>query len=238
VKRCILVLAGVLLLATPAHAAGPKPGSPEYIQRDLQNIDDAYGRIIGPGGQVQNPNYFPALQAEGNEVGLTQLAEQFATPTRLAITPGQVFPGWNAGNPLRRGWNDKRGQLVRVKWTNRYGALIRGFSGPGGPGGATYGGDNVKPVVPGLGIQSEYAFSVNPYTLSGGSSITPSPIPPDQAPDPKREEKTGFDAWRKAGLDTMVVVPRASTHLEYTDISYALPASRYGQALASVYVQA
>jgi hypothetical protein len=35
----------------------------------------------------------------------------------------------------------------------------------------------------------------------------------------------------------MLVVPRASTHLEYTDIAYVLPASRYGQALTSVYVQ-
>ena len=33
-------------------------------------------------------------------------------------------------------------------------------------------------------------------------------------------------------------MPRASTHLEHTDISYALPASRYGQDLTSVYVQA
>jgi hypothetical protein len=36
----------------------------------------------------------------------------------------------------------------------------------------------------------------------------------------------------------MVIVPRASTHLEYTDINYALPASRYGQDVASYYVQA
>jgi hypothetical protein len=36
----------------------------------------------------------------------------------------------------------------------------------------------------------------------------------------------------------MLVVPRASTHLEYTDIPLVLPASRYGQALSSVYVQA
>jgi hypothetical protein len=33
-------------------------------------------------------------------------------------------------------------------------------------------------------------------------------------------------------------VPRASTHLEYTDISYVLPASRYGQDVASHYAQA
>src|SRR3546814_20834071 len=35
----------------------------------------------------------------------------------------------------------------------------------------------------------------------------------------------------------MLVVPRASTHLEYTDIPLVLPASRWGQALSSVYVQ-
>jgi hypothetical protein len=94
-----------------------------------------------------------------------------------------------------------------------------------------------KPVVPALAVQSEYGFNVQPYTLSHGSSFAPQPGPPDQGPDPRREEATGFDAWRKAGLDTMLVVPRASTHLEYTDISYALPASRYGQDLTSVYVQ-
>ena len=31
---------------------------------------------------------------------------------------------------------------------------------------------------------------------------------------------------------------RASPHLEYTDIPYVLPASRYGQAVSSVYTQA
>lgn len=36
----------------------------------------------------------------------------------------------------------------------------------------------------------------------------------------------------------MVVVPRASTHLEYTDIPWVLPASRYGQDVASYYTQA
>jgi len=28
-------------------------------------------------GPVQNPNYFPALQAEGNELGLAQLADRY-----------------------------------------------------------------------------------------------------------------------------------------------------------------
>jgi hypothetical protein len=54
----------------------------------------------------------------------------------------------------------------------------------------------------------------------------------------RRERATGFDAWRKAGVDSMLVVPRSSTHLEWTDIPLVLPASRWGQALSSRYVQA
>ena len=90
--------------------------------------------------------------------------------------------------------------------------------------------------MPALGLQSEYGFNVAPYWAIGAS--TAQPEDPSQAPDPKREEKTGFDGWRQAGVDSMVVVPRASTHLEYTDITFALPASRYGQDVASHYTQA
>jgi hypothetical protein len=423
----LTVLAALLALAfaPQALAAGPQPGTPEYVQRDNQNIADAYGRQTAPDGQLGNPHYLPALIAEGNEVGLSQLAQQAATPNHVALTPGNVFPGWNAGNPLRRGWTGRRGLRTAVSWTNRYGALIRGdvfaplpgakdpysgkrLKGPypgvvittgsvqgsermywwlaedlaergyvvltydvqgqgtsetlphqndqvnalpfcnpfappkdmeefGCPGvpfqqasnfvfgtrdalsfflstpskhypnpnadtpvnafnpywklidrrkdkktatkgrttkvaiiGHSLGAFAVsyvqavdkrvetvvaldklaskgqsgiadlppfKPVVPALAIQSEYGFNVYPYWMSHGSSIQPQPGPPNQGPDPKREELTGFDGWRKAKVDTMLVVPRASTHLEYTDISYALPASRYGQDLASVYVQ-
>jgi dienelactone hydrolase len=107
-----------------------------------------------------------------------------------------------------------------------------------GPGSSFVGTNDAPAVVPGLGIQSEYGFNVEPYWMMGGSSITPTPASLDQAPDPMREEATGFLPWRKAGVDSMVIVPRASTHLEYTDINYALPASRYGQDVASYYTQA
>jgi hypothetical protein len=92
--------------------------------------------------------------------------------------------------------------------------------------------------VPSLGLQSEYGFNVYPYVMSHGSSIAPQPGSPTEGPDPMREEKTGFTTWKKAGVDTMMIVPRASTHLEYTDITLAMPASRYGQDVASFYAQA
>lgn len=93
----------------------------------------------------------------------------------------------------------------------------------------------VRPVVPALAVQSEYGFTVSPWFLSGGSSLRPQPSP--EGPDPRRERATGYDAWEAAGVDAMLLVPRASTHLEYTDIPLVLPASRWGQALTSAYVQ-
>jgi hypothetical protein len=77
-------------------------------------------------------------------------------------------------------------------------------------------------VVPALAVQSEYGFTVEPS--------------PFTAQDP-RANRAGFDAWHKAGVDSMLIVPRASTHLEYTDIALVMPASRWGQALTSAYTQ-
>lgn len=96
----------------------------------------------------------------------------------------------------------------------------------------------LRPVVPALGVQSEYGFTVAPYFANSGLFDTPSVALPTEAPDPRRELGTGFDGWTEAGVDAMVIVPRASTHLEYADIPYVLPASRYGQAVASHYAQA
>jgi hypothetical protein len=104
--------------------------------------------------------------------------------------------------------------------------------------GEQFGATTAHPVVPALAVQSEYGFNVQPYWAANNSSFAPAPGSTSKAPDPNREEKTGFDGWRAAGVDSMLIVPRASTHLDYSDINFALPASRYGQDVASYYVQA
>ncbi len=406
----LATLSALLATVVPAGAEdAPAPNTPEYVARDLKNITDAYGRVTGPGGQLANPNYLPALIKESTLISATQLLQQAATPLRPAITAGNLFPGWNVGNPLRSGWSGTRGVSQPVSFLNRYGALLRGtvyapkpgakdpytgqtltgpfpgvvitpgsvqgsqgmyvwlaqdlaergyvvlnydtqgqgtsetfphvggtpypfcnpFAAPvegnmtgcpgfpsqqlapfttgtedaldwflssanpylaqvdrsadptpatpgrssriaiighsmgaaavskvqgtdprvaavvaldklagtssptGAPGGS--GSTPNVPQVPALAVQSEYGFTVTPYFLGSGSSIAPAP----GLPDPMRERATGFDAWSDADVDvdSMLVVPRASTHLEYTDIPYVLPASRYGQALTSTYVQ-
>lgn len=157
-------------------------------------------------------------------------------PDRHPFTPGRTTKLAIIGHSLGAiAVSYVQGVDKRVATVVALDKLSSGNSGFGGPG---IDQPPTTPVVPALAIQSEYGFAVTPYAMSGGSSITPEPSSPTSAPDPRREEKTGFDAWRRAGIDTMLVVPRASTHLEYTDIPLALPASRYGQDFASHYVQA
>ncbi|THV18038.1 alpha/beta fold hydrolase [Nocardioides caeni] len=401
----VLALVGTTTTAEADGAGDPQPGSPAYLARDVANLAAAYGRITGPGGQLANPRYLPALIREATLLTTTQLLTQVATPTRPVLSAGQLVPGWNVGNPLRAGWNGTRGVSTRVSFLNRYGALLRGtvhaprpgrrdpytgavLEGPfpgvvitpgsvqgsegmyswlaqdlaergyvvltydvqgqgtsetlphvnhgalpscdpfaepvdgnllGCPGvpfqqlanfttgtedaldfflsqanpyldrldrspdprSATPGRDgriaiighslgaaavsqvqgtdervaavvaldklqgpgeegaegqpaDVVPEVPALAVQSEYGFTVSPALLSGGSTLLPAP----GLPVPTRERATGYDDWLAAGKDAMLVVPRASTHLEYTDIPLVLPASRHGQALTSSYVQA
>lgn len=410
----VLTLLSASLAAAPAWAAGPEPGDPAYTVRDARNVADAYGRVTGPGGQLDNPAYLPALVEQASRKHVDQMLTQVADPTRLAVTPGNLLPGWNVGNPLRAGWERTRGRVTAVSFTNRYGALLRGHVYRPAPGardpytgrllrgpfpgvvittGSVQGSEGMyewlaqdlaergyvvltydvqgqgtsetlphttdellpscdptadpapgestgcpgvpaqqlanfvvgtqdalsfftstptrpyrnrgaagtrvdaynpswrlwdrspdprpatpgrttriaivghslgaaavsqvqatdrrvaavvaldklqstgnRPAVPALAVQSEYGFTVAPWFLAGGgSSLMPSPSP--TGPDPRRERATGFDAWRRAGVDSMLVVPRASTHLDYTDIPLVLPASRHGQALTSVYVQ-
>src|SRR3954467_2769930 len=154
VKKLSLLLAAAAFIAPAAAIAdAPKPGTPEYVQRDNQNISDAYGRETAPDGQFNNPAYTEALVPDSTEMGFRQLPEQAARANRLAITPGNVFPGWNEGNPYRRGWAGRRGIQVPIDYTNRYGALIRGGMFAPLPGAKDpYTGEQLKPPYPGVVI--------------------------------------------------------------------------------------
>ncbi len=137
---------------TAPTRAAPLPAAPAYVARDLQNMQDAYGRITGPGGQLQNPAYLESLVAAGTADQTSQLLEQAASPTRIAVTPGRVVPGWNVGNPLRAGWNGTRGQSERISFTNRYGALLNGTVYRPKPGARDpYTGEVLRGPVPGRG---------------------------------------------------------------------------------------
>src|ERR1700756_5038741 len=101
VKRfAAAIVAALVLLPGAAAADAPKPGTPEYIQRDQQNMAAPYARQTASDGQFNNRDYEIAQAQETNDNGLKQLAEQAAAVNRLAISPGALFPGWNTGNPF------------------------------------------------------------------------------------------------------------------------------------------
>jgi hypothetical protein len=192
---------------------------------------------------------FPSQQLDNFVVG-TEDALDFITSN-----PNHHYPNFNSAgasssspyNPFWRSFDPAPGLAIighsmgaaavsKVQGTDDRVAAVVALDKLTGPGtdGPLDGTGNV-PTVPALAVQSEYGFTVNPWFLSGGNSLNPEPSP--DGPDPMRERATGYDAWQKAGVDAMLVVPRASTHLEYTDIPLVLPASRYGQDVTSVYVQ-
>ncbi|RYJ07574.1 MAG: alpha/beta hydrolase, partial [Actinomycetales bacterium] len=143
------------MLPAGAEAATdpPRPGSVEFVARDAKNVLDAYGRITGPGGQLSNPAYLPALVRTSSLVTVAQLLTQVANPTRVVATAGQLVPGWNAGNPLRSSWNGKRGVMTPVAFTNRYGALLRGTMFTPRPGAKDpYTGATLRGPFPGVVI--------------------------------------------------------------------------------------
>src|SRR3954463_1600015 len=156
-------------------STGPAPGSPEYFQRDNQNMMDAYGRQTAPGGQLE-PSYIQSLPGGTNAGYLQQVADQAANPTRPILDPGQWFPGWNQGNANRQNWAGNRGVEVPVAFTNRYGALLRGDVYAPLPGARDpYTGRRLRRPYPGVvittgsipGAEGMYG-GVPPGTAGGG----------------------------------------------------------------------
>ena len=87
--------------------------------------------------------------------------------------------------------------------------------------------ENLQPVTlhaPALSMTAEYFFN-------------PEAADPASPPDPE----SGLGAYnqlKSAGLDTMRVGLRSSTHLEFSYVPYLLPASRYGERVAMHYTLA
>src|SRR3954453_13318808 len=159
--RLVLALAAVSLgaatisasaTATSTSAGAPKPGSAAYVQRDLQNIADAYGRQTAPDGQL-TPTYVQAVVGQQGVQWANQFFGMSANPTRPPLDPGQLVPGWNTGSPYRATWSGHRGLMQEVHYTNRYGALITGDVFAPLPGAHDpYTGRALRPPYPGVVI--------------------------------------------------------------------------------------
>src|SRR2546428_3938553 len=149
----VVALGAVLTIgALPgARAKTMVPGSAEYIQRDNQNMLDAYGRQTGPGGQL-SPEYLLEVFPAGT-TWQQQVLNQAQNPTRPILDPGQLVPGWNEGNAFRLSWPRTRGVMIPVAFTNRYGAMLRGtVFAPRGGARDPYTGQTLQGPFPAVAI--------------------------------------------------------------------------------------
>src|SRR5919199_1349956 len=86
-----------------AHPAKPKPGSPGYIQRDIENMMDAYGRQTGPHGQL-TPGYLADVPGATNPATSSRSHSRHRTrPGRCSIQDSGSPDGTRAMRGAGRG---------------------------------------------------------------------------------------------------------------------------------------
>ena len=223
----------------------PHAGSPaEDLGFCDPSGDPAEGEMTGcPGVPSQQTANFVHGTLDATDFMYATPREPYANPSAGSAKVDAHNPLWRLVDRRPDGRTDTPGRTNRlaiighslgasaVSWVQAFDERVMTVVGLDKlRAGASFAGRQAAPVVPGLGLQADYGFWVQPYWADSGS--------PGEAPDPARERRTGFDGWQEAGVDSMVVVPRAASHLDWTDINFVLPASRYGQALSSVYTQA
>lgn len=162
----------------------------------------------------------------GNNIPATVDATDFFAATPEAPTPRGEFNPWHARLDRSRlgivGHSGAGGVALDVGHTDpRYDVIVAWD--PAGPGLA-----GVTPRIPTM-------IQVADYPLSTG------PVPRAEKPTPAPGSKcTYFDTIRAAGVDTMQVALRASTHLEWQHFpsDSSRPHSIYGETVATYYTLA
>jgi dienelactone hydrolase len=118
----------VALALTPtlafAQSDDPEPGTPEWHQRDLENVDRMTTRIRD---QLTHPEYHSRIAVDGLPIGFGNLADQLDRPDRPMISLSQLVPGARGADIYRWRWQRQgRGIQVPFEYENRYGARIQG----------------------------------------------------------------------------------------------------------------
>ena len=115
-------------LATGAGAApaaqDPEPGTPAYVQHDLENVAHMTGRNRD---QLQNPDFGAKVLTRGLASFVEEAVDQAERPTRPVVSLSQLLPTGRVYDPYRWDWEAQgRGVQVPFTYENRDGARIEG----------------------------------------------------------------------------------------------------------------
>jgi dienelactone hydrolase len=101
--------------------------------------------------------------------------------------------------------------------------------------------DNLDPIKDCAGIKIPDRYRAKKLIHTSALGLTAdylfNPQPNPSPPDPHGKDD-GYKQVAAAGVDSMIVTLRGSTHLEYSYIPAILPASELGERMASYYTQA
>jgi hypothetical protein len=124
----ILIALAMIAPATAALAApeGDNYLDPAYAQKDLTNMVQSMGRLVG---ELTDPVWLARFNLKANQTFLKYLLEQLRDPTHPSLTLGFLIPGGMVGNvdywPTYEAWL-KQGRVKEVRFRRSTGALIRG----------------------------------------------------------------------------------------------------------------
>jgi dienelactone hydrolase len=127
VRRLLLTMLLALLVLPVAPAVAqdePEPGSAQWRERDVANMERMTGRTRD---QVGHPGYHTRLHLAAAELYAGNLADQARHPLRPILTLAQLVPQGRGADVYRRDWQQQgRGVMVPVEYRNRDGARIQG----------------------------------------------------------------------------------------------------------------
>lgn len=127
VRALALGLAVVSALATTpvgGQTADPEPGTPEYVQRDVENVLGMTGRNQDLAVHV---GYHQRWALATGPALLGNLQDQLLNPTRPIVSLAQLVPGGEVTDVYRRDWEQQgRGIMVPFEYLNRDGVRIQG----------------------------------------------------------------------------------------------------------------
>lgn len=123
--RWLTAAVGIAVCLAPSAAGavdGPAPGSPQWVQRDLENQAYAMQRQQD---MAANPSFGQVYWTEAIPEWFEGFGDQLQHPDQLAPTLSRVLPG-EAADPYRRHWAGARGLMQPIEYMNACGARIQG----------------------------------------------------------------------------------------------------------------
>ena len=176
---------------------------------DTQDVVDwVFSNPSAPWADGSHFPYWSSLDAR--MVGIAGHSQGASTASLIGQTDPRIgaIVAWDNLTTIRSGWVDRIG-----------------IDPPAG----------VRIRTPALGFGADYNFTISPYTeppeparvnTQGGRGRGAEPHPKD----------LGFQEVRGAGVDSMLLVLRAATHLDFS--LFGGPASRYGESAVNYYTLA